>query len=233
MPSVDLYSHSTNPSPAQLIKVCDDLLSKLVFNQNTPPAVEFLKDAEALAEQILGHYESLSALAGELRGLFHPDSKLPYQVLNVFMYAGVREHPSFPEIIRQLDELYGDEKDQRALAAMSGMTQDNYLMMVPKPALWGKDGRLNITTNAVSTIIAGIDPRTLKGRTFSEINARVNQEFRSNFMDSKREINLGSRGVTRIMQEMNFLGERLKGVAEMPGVPAGDAQQLRAQAGLI
>lgn len=92
---------------------------------------------------------------------------------------------------------------------------------------------MNITTNAVSTIIAGIDPRALKGRAFSEINARINQEFRINFMDSKGEINLGSRGVTRIMQEMNFLGERLKGVAEMPGVPAGDAQQLRAQAGLI
>lgn len=142
MPSVDLYSHSTNPSPAQLIKVCDDLLSKLVFNQNKPPAVEFLKDAEALAEQILGHYQSLSALAGELRGLAHPESKLPYQVLNVFMYAGVREHASFAEIIKQLDDLYGDEKDQRALAAMSGLTQDNYLMLVPKPSLWGDDGRL-------------------------------------------------------------------------------------------
>lgn len=92
---------------------------------------------------------------------------------------------------------------------------------------------MHLTSNAVSSIIAGIDPKSLKGMSFREINARANQEFRKNFLDAKGEIGMGSPGVVRIMQEMNFLGERLKGVASLPGVPGQSAQQLRAQAGVI
>lgn len=92
---------------------------------------------------------------------------------------------------------------------------------------------MHLTSNAVSSIIAGIDPKSLKGLPFQEINAMVNQEFRKNFLDTKGEIGMGSPGVVRIMQEMNFLGERLKGVASLPGVPTQTAQQLREQAGVI
>ncbi|WP_366548337.1 hypothetical protein [Pseudomonas amygdali] len=92
---------------------------------------------------------------------------------------------------------------------------------------------MHLTSNAVSSIIAGIDPKSLKGLSFREINAMVNQEFRKNFLDGRGEIGMGSPGVVRIMQEMNFLGERLKGVASLPGVPAQSAQQLRAQAEVI
>lgn len=85
MPSVDLYRHSNNPTPAQLIQVCDDLLSQLLLKDIKPPIEDFLESTENLSEQIIGHYHSLPAVAQELTGFSKEGMKLPFAVMQVFI----------------------------------------------------------------------------------------------------------------------------------------------------
>jgi len=143
MPNVDLYSQSKNPTPEQLIRACDDLLLQMQNRDSKPPIEEFLSSSEALAEQILGHYGSLPAVASELAGFAMEGCKMPLQVMQVFIYACVRDHASLDTMINEVHAVYGDQKDRTAYAALTGMLQDSSLMLVPRPKLWGPDGKLN------------------------------------------------------------------------------------------
>lgn len=143
MPIIDLYRYSQNPSPEQLTQVCGDLLSQLKLTDGKPVIEDFLASAEVLAEQIIGHYDSLPAVAKELSGLTQHGMKLPVAVMQVFLFACVREHESLGCMIAQVNDLYGDKTDQLGCSAMAGMLQDASLMLVPRPSLWAKDGKLN------------------------------------------------------------------------------------------
>lgn len=92
---------------------------------------------------------------------------------------------------------------------------------------------LHLTSYAVTSIILKIDPKTLKGKRFDEINAQVNEAFKQNFMNDQGQINITSPGVARIMQEMMFFSKRLRAYAAMHGVPIGQSQKLKAQARVV
>lgn len=94
----------------------------------------------------------------------------------------------------------------------------------------GMPDALHLTSNAVSTIIASIDPKSLKGQTFSQINATANDEFKKAFFDVNGQLSFSSVGVVRIMQEMKFYANKLESYAEIPGVPRGTSQRLRSEA---
>lgn len=152
MPSVDLYRHSNNPTPAQLIQVCDDLLSQLLLKDIKPPIEDFLESTENLSEQIIGHYHSLPAVAQELTGFSKEGMKLPFAVMQVFIYACVREHASLGTLLKEMHALYSDEQDQAALEAMAGVLHHNTLMRVPRPTLWANDGTLKHNPSAFCPI---------------------------------------------------------------------------------
>jgi hypothetical protein len=75
----------------------------------------------------------------------------------------------------------------------------------------------HLTLNATTNLIKGINPKTLKGMTFAEVNALTNKIFKDRFMNAAGEIDLKSSGVRDIVQEFTFHGERLRVLA---GVPA-------------
>lgn len=172
MPTFDLYAHSNNPTPEQLISVCDQFMSFVQGRSNHTKALselvrrvagatekdkpfhpyDILGAAESLAEQILGHYQSLGAVAEELSGFCGQKEKLPYQVFYVFAYACVREHSSLGVMLEEVDLLYRDQTDHKAWAALQGMFQDTMLMMVPRPALWDEEGVMRYSPSAFSNM---------------------------------------------------------------------------------
>lgn len=144
MPRLDLYSNSPNPSPEQLIEVCDHFL-KLFRDGDWKIAVE---SAEHLAEQILGHYHSLPAVSQETAGLSRIGEKLPHQVFYVFLYACVRDHSATGQVMEELEALYSDGEDHRARASMLGLWQNVDLVFVPRPKLWNSEGKLKYSPSA-------------------------------------------------------------------------------------
>lgn len=74
----------------------------------------------------------------------------------------------------------------------------------------------HVTLNAVATIISRLDPRLLKGLTFDEVNVIANDLFQSAFMTPDRTIDLSSSGIGRILEEMDFLSDRLLVMTELP-----------------
>lgn len=155
MPRLDLFAHSANPSPQQLVDVCDQLYAQIQGKPNMVKASEVSKtmvvndiedllgSAEHLAEQILGHYQSLPVIAEALAHLAKPNHKLPSSVLYVFLYACVREHASLRRMLDEVWSLYSDGKDRLAVNAIKGMLQATGVMMVPRPTLWDiTDGRM-------------------------------------------------------------------------------------------
>lgn len=151
MPRFDLYSLSPNPTPEQLLSVCKQFIDFFVGDRDKRPDVyELLQAAEDLAEQILGHYQSLQNVADVLAYRCTPPQKLPYQVLYVFLYACVREHPSLGVMLDEVDAVCGDGLDHRAYASVRGMLQEVMLMLVPRPKLWGEDGELKYQPKAFS-----------------------------------------------------------------------------------
>lgn len=144
MPRLDLYSHSTNPSPEQLVEVCDQFF-KMIRESDWKSVAE---SAEHLAEQILGHYQGLPAVSQETAGLARSGEKLPYQVLYVFLYACVRDHSTMGQVMEELEVLYADSEDHRAKASMLGLWQSVDLILVPRPRLWSSDGDLKYSPSA-------------------------------------------------------------------------------------
>ncbi|MBD8089122.1 hypothetical protein IFT48_03940 [Pseudomonas fluorescens] len=150
MPNFDLYSQSPNPTPEQLIKVCDDLMSHIKSAENRPKIEDVLTATESLAEQILGHYQNLPAVAQEVSAFARQGQKMPYQLMNVFFYACVREHPSLNTMLNEVHAVYGDEQDRTAFASLKGMLQDSALMLMPRPTLWDAEGVLKYNPKAFS-----------------------------------------------------------------------------------
>jgi hypothetical protein len=66
------------------------------------------------------------------------------------------------------------------------------------------------TLNATARLIKDLDPRMLKGKSFAEINAFANQQFKKNFMNAEGEIDLSSPGVVNVYNELSFQGSRLR-----------------------
>lgn len=74
----------------------------------------------------------------------------------------------------------------------------------------------HVTLNAISTIISKLDPKLIQGLTFSEVNVIANDLFQSAFMTKDHAIDLNSPGVGRILEEMDFLSDRLLVMTELP-----------------
>ncbi|AXH59585.1 hypothetical protein [Pseudomonas amygdali] len=144
MPRLDLYRHSPNPSPEQLVEVCDQFLK----NTGEGDWQSVAQSAEHLSEQILGHYQTLKGVSQETTGLARVGEKLPHQVFYVFLYACLREHSSTGRMMEELESLYSDGEDSRARASMLGIWQSINLIMVPRPKLWGCDGKLKYSPSA-------------------------------------------------------------------------------------
>jgi hypothetical protein len=74
----------------------------------------------------------------------------------------------------------------------------------------------HLTLNATTSLIDGIDPKTLKGMSFAQVNELTNKVFKSRFMNEAGEIDIKSSGVRDIVQEFTFHGERLRVLATVP-----------------
>ncbi|AXH59852.1 hypothetical protein [Pseudomonas amygdali] len=147
MSSLDLYSASNNPTPEQLLDVCARFMPILnAVGKKT--WVEVTDTAQRLAEQILGHYQTLGAVSKETRHLSKPGEKLPYQVLHVFLYACVDEHPAMGLIMEELEKLYADGTDPKAQIFMQGLWKGSLLNMATPPKLWAEDGTLKYSPSA-------------------------------------------------------------------------------------
>jgi len=101
------------------------------------------------------------------------------------------------------------------------------------PYRTGMPDTTHMTINALSSIISKVDPRMVKGMSFSEVNVLVNDLFQANFMNADRQIDLNSVGARRIAQEMEFVGERLRLFARMKDVDKTDAQTMVTKANLM
>ncbi|MBD8089124.1 hypothetical protein IFT48_03950 [Pseudomonas fluorescens] len=168
MPRFDLYSHSTNPNPEQLIAVCEqfvafvaekkapsaghsDILREMMIEAKRASSThpyDLLEAAENLAEQILGHYPDLMAVSAFLADHRQLTEKLPHEVEQVFLWASVREHPSLCTILAQTHALYKDGSDSVAIKKREMMLSHTMLMMVPRPTLWDEDDRLKYSPAA-------------------------------------------------------------------------------------
>lgn len=147
MPSLDLYSHSPNPTPEQLMTVCDEFM-KMVGYPSALHSKQLLQVAQNLCEQILGHYGSLSEVAEELAGFSGHGEKLPHQAFYVFFYTSVQNHPSLGIVLDEMTQMYGDGEDKRACNSIRGMWQDGLISFLPKPRLWDADGKLQCRPGA-------------------------------------------------------------------------------------
>jgi hypothetical protein len=74
----------------------------------------------------------------------------------------------------------------------------------------------HLTLNATTNMIKGINPKTLKGMKFAEVNELANKIFKARFMNGAGEIDVESDGVRDIVQEFTFHGERLRVLASVP-----------------
>jgi hypothetical protein len=68
----------------------------------------------------------------------------------------------------------------------------------------------HMTLNATANLINGIDPASLKGMTFEQVNAFANQQFKKRFMNASGEIDMRSPGVLDVVSEFAYTGERLR-----------------------
>lgn len=152
MSTFDLYSESPNPSPEQLLAVCERFSSEVKNKSQHTGWDDHLQIAQRLAEQILGHYQSLHAVSSELLGLRQFNAKLPTAVLEVFLYACSQDHGSLSILIDEIESLYGDEADRAVESLAKVMWKDSMLSMMPKPSLWDKEGTLRFSPLGFSKI---------------------------------------------------------------------------------
>ncbi|AXH59586.1 hypothetical protein [Pseudomonas amygdali] len=152
MPTFDLYSESTNPTPEQLLALCERFNAEIIDKSPHTGWDSTLKVVQHLAEQILGHYQSLRAVSDELAGLRELDQKLPPDVLAVFIYACAQEHDSLGVMIDEVESLYADGNDQEVGALAKSMWQNTMLSMMPRVQLWDKDGRVKYSPCGFSKI---------------------------------------------------------------------------------
>ncbi|MDT8925276.1 hypothetical protein RBE51_21005 [Pseudomonas taiwanensis] len=68
----------------------------------------------------------------------------------------------------------------------------------------------HLTLNATANLVNGIDPKTLKGLTFEQVNELANKHFKMRFMNADGEIDLRSAGVLDVVSELAYTGERLR-----------------------
>lgn len=147
MPSLDLYSASKNPTPEQLVEVCAQFMP--ILNAVGKATWREVTDtAKKLAEQILGHYQTLEAVSIETQHLSKPGEKLPSQVFHVFLYACVEEHPAMGLIMEELEKLYADGTDPKAQVSMQSLWKGSLLNTVSPPKLWAEDGTLKYSPSA-------------------------------------------------------------------------------------
>lgn len=145
MPIFDLYSESPNPSPEQLLAVCERFSTEVKNKSQHTSWDDHLKIAQHLAEQILGHYQSLHAVSLELLGLRQFNAKLPPAVLEVFLHACAKDHGSLSILIDEIESLYGDEEDRAVESLAKVMWKDGMLSMMPRPSLWDEEGKLRFS----------------------------------------------------------------------------------------
>lgn len=150
MPDLSLYQESIDPSLAQLVRVCDQFMGQV---RCYDPRVVY--QATSLAEQVLATFNSLPELSDLLisEGWCLKGEKLPYQVLTVFAYAGVSEHESLKTILDELEALYGDGTDPKAVRDLGNLLSEISDCVKRKhPSLWAQDGALNYSPRAYSLI---------------------------------------------------------------------------------
>lgn len=150
MPDLSLYQESIDPSLAQLVRVCDQFIGQV---QCSDPRVIY--QAISLAEQVLATFNSLPELSDLLisEGWCLKGEKLPHQVLTVFAYAGASEHESLKTILDELEVLYGDGTEPKAVHDLGNLLSEisDYVKR-KNPSLWSQDGALNYSPRAYSLI---------------------------------------------------------------------------------
>lgn len=166
MPTLDLYMHSNNPSPEQIEAICKKFFwmicdrlespggssnAEIVSIQKEHPH-DLLATAEALAEQILGHYPNLQAVSQSLAMLCRNQEKLPPYVELIFLWACLRDHPSLDTMLSQTHDLYQDGKDSTAIKQRAAITQNGMLTSVSRPTLWDDNGKLKYNPVAFEAI---------------------------------------------------------------------------------
>lgn len=166
MTSLDLYAYSTNPSPDQTEAICKKFFWMICERLESPGGslnaeivhiwkdhpYDLLATAEALAEQILGHYPSLQAVSQSLATLCRNQEKLPPYVELVFLWACLRDHPSLDTLLSQTHDLYQDGKDSAAIRQRAAITQNGMLTSVSRPTLWDDNGGLKYNPVAFEAI---------------------------------------------------------------------------------
>jgi len=141
MPTFDLYSQSHNPTPAQLIKVCDDLMSLIKVVSTRPKIEDVLAAAETLAEQILAHYGTLAAASTALQPFCLDGTKLPSQVLTTLSYALMRDHPLLGVMLDEVYDLYGNVRTTE-IHTLRTACNDASVMKLGSTKLWDIGGEL-------------------------------------------------------------------------------------------
>ncbi|WP_410950974.1 hypothetical protein [Pseudomonas sp. S1(2024)] len=68
----------------------------------------------------------------------------------------------------------------------------------------------HLTLNATANLVNGIDPKTLKGMSFEQVNTLANKHFKLRFMNAAGEIDMRSAGVLDVISELAYTGERLR-----------------------
>lgn len=152
MRQFDLYSQSPNPTPEQLLALCNRFNLHVLEKPKNAAWDSTLKTAQRLAEQILGHYESLQSVSDALMASSGHNVKLPSAVLNLFLYASVQEHPSLKTMINEIEAVYKDNLDDSVDVLAQNMWRDSMLSMTPRPSLWDKDGKLQYSPFGFSKI---------------------------------------------------------------------------------
>lgn len=116
---------------------------------------DLLSTAEHLAENILAHYGSLKQASASMLASSNgaqTNEKLPANVLGVFLWATVREHPTLGIMLDELQDLYCDGSTTGELGAMQKHREDVRFTSVPRPGLFRPDGMLAYNPAAFARI---------------------------------------------------------------------------------
>lgn len=167
MRPLDLYSQSPNPTPEQLLAVCNRFNLEVLEKPKNEAWDSTLEAAQRLAEQILGHYDSLQAVSDALVAFRGHKTKLPSTVLSLFLYASAQEHSSLKTMINEIEEVYKDNLDDSLEPHVQNMWRDTMLSMMPRPSLWCKDGNLQYSPYGFSKV----HPQTFR----RQFNNRYNE----------------------------------------------------------
>ncbi|MBD8089127.1 hypothetical protein IFT48_03965 [Pseudomonas fluorescens] len=143
----------TSEHQRHIVTVCQTFM--LESDRMLYKVEDLLLTAEHLAESILAHYGSLKQASASMLASSNGaqiNDKLPTNVLGVFLWASVREHPTLGIMLDELHDLYCDGSTTGELGAMQKHREDVRFTSVPRPGLFRSDGMLSYNPAAFARI---------------------------------------------------------------------------------